>query len=147
MNITLLCIGKLKERYWTEAVSEYVKRLSRYCTLHIEELKEEPTPEKEGEALLRRIREDAFVITLEIEGASLDSIQLSRKIAELGLSGRSNLVFVIGGSDGLSDEVKARADYRLSFSKMTFPHQLMRVILLEQIYRSFKIAKGEVYHK
>jgi len=147
LNITILCVGKLKERYWTDAVSEYMKRLSRYCTLHIEELKEELTPEREGEALLRRVREDAFVITLEIEGAALDSVQLSRKISELGLSGRSNLVFVIGGSDGLSDEVKARADYRLSFSKMTFPHQLMRVILLEQIYRSFKIAKGEVYHK
>lgn len=147
MNITILCVGKLKERYWTDAASEYAKRLSRYCTLRIEELKEEATPEKEGESLLRRIKEDTYVITLEIEGSALDSVQLSQKITDLGLAGKSNLVFVIGGSDGLSGEVKARADYRLSFSKMTFPHQLMRIILLEQIYRSFKIAKGETYHK
>ena len=147
MNITILCIGKLKERYWTDAVAEYVKRLSKYCTLHIEELREEATPDREGEGLLKRIKEDAYVIALEIEGASLDSVELSQKIQELGLSGRSNLAFVIGGSDGLSQGVRARADFKLSFSKMTFPHQLMRVILLEQIYRSFKIARGETYHK
>ena len=124
-----------------------MKRLSKYCTLHIEELREEATPDKEGEALLKRIKEDAYVISLEIEGSSLDSVELSQKIQELGLSGRSNLAFVIGGSDGLSQGVRARADFKLSFSKMTFPHQLMRVILLEQIYRIFKIARGETYHK
>lgn len=147
MNINILCVGKLKERYWTEAVAEYVKRLSKYCTLQIEELKEDMTPDKEGESLLKRIKEDAYVITLEIEGDELDSVELSKKIQSLGLSGRSNLIFVIGGSDGLSKEVRARSDYKLSFSKMTFPHQMMRVILLEQIYRSFKIARGETYHK
>ncbi len=159
MNITVVCIGKLKERYWTEAVQEYGKRLSKYCTLTISELKEEKAPdnasaaeetavkEAEGRSILKQIKKEAYVIALEIQGRELTSEALSEKIESLGVSGKSDLVFVIGGSIGLSDEVLARADFRLSFSKMTFPHQMMRAVLLEQIYRSFKIMRNETYHK
>jgi 23S rRNA (pseudouridine1915-N3)-methyltransferase len=159
MNITILCIGKLKERYWTEAVQEYSKRLGKYCTLTINELKEEKAPdnasaaeetavkEAEGKSILKQIKKEAYVIALEIQGRELTSEALSEKIEALGVAGKSDLVFVIGGSLGLSDEVLTRADFRLSFSKMTFPHQMMRVILLEQIYRSFKIMRNETYHK
>lgn len=159
MNITIVCIGKLKERYWTEAIQEYSKRLSKYCTLTINELKEEKAPdnpsaaeelavkEAEGKNILKQIKKDAFVIVLEIKGKELTSEALAEKIEGLGIDGKSDVVFVIGGSIGLSEEVLARADFRLSFSKMTFPHQMMRVILLEQIYRSFKIIRNETYHK
>lgn len=159
MNITIVCIGKLKERYWTEAVQEYSKRLSKYCTLAINELKEDKAPdnpsaaeemavkEAEGKNILKQIKKDSFVIVLEIKGKELTSEALSEKIEALGIAGKSDLVFVIGGSLGLSEEVLDRADFRLSFSKMTFPHQMMRVILLEQIYRSFKIIRNETYHK
>ncbi|MDD3168136.1 MAG: 23S rRNA (pseudouridine(1915)-N(3))-methyltransferase RlmH [Eubacteriales bacterium] len=159
MNITVICIGKLKEKYWTEAVQEYSKRLSKYCTLSINELKEEKAPENasaadelavkeaEGKSILRQIKKEAYVIALEIQGNELTSEALSEKVASLGISGKSDLAFLIGGSLGLSDEVLARANFRLSFSKMTFPHQMMRVILLEQIYRSFKIMRNETYHK
>ena len=159
MNITILCIGKLKERYWTEAIQEYSKRLSKYCTLAINELKEEKSPdnasnaeetavkEAEGKNILKQIKKDAFVIALEVQGKELTSEGLSEKIEALGIDGKSDLVFVIGGSLGLSEAVSARADFRLSFSKMTFPHQMMRVVLLEQIYRSFKIIRNETYHK
>jgi len=159
MNITVVCIGKLKERYWTEAVQEYGKRLSKYCTLSINELKEEKAPdnaspaeeaavkEAEGKSILKRIKKDAYVIALEIKGKELTSEALSEKMESLGIEGKSELVFIIGGSLGLSEEVLARADFRLSFSKMTFPHQMIRVILLEQIYRSFKIMRNETYHK
>lgn len=158
MNITILCIGKLKERYWSEAVQEYSKRLGKYCSLTINELKEEKADnasaaeeaavkEAEGKNLLRQIKKESYVIALEIQGKELTSEALSEKIEALGVSGKSDLVFLIGGSLGLSDEVLTRADFRLSFSKMTFPHQMMRVILLEQIYRSFKIIRNETYHK
>jgi 23S rRNA (pseudouridine1915-N3)-methyltransferase len=159
MNITVVCIGKLKERYWSEAIQEYSKRLGKYCTLAINELKEEKAPdnaspaeemavkEAEGKGILKQIKKEAFVIALEIQGNELISEALSEKIEALGIAGKSDLVFIIGGSLGLSEEVLARADYRLSFSKMTFPHQMMRVILLEQIYRSFKIIRNETYHK
>jgi 23S rRNA (pseudouridine1915-N3)-methyltransferase len=159
MNVTIVCIGRLKERYWTEAVQEYSKRLGKYCTLAISELKEEKAPdnasaaeeaavkEAEGKSILKQIRKEAYVIALEIQGKELTSEALSERIETLGIDGKSDLVFIIGGSLGLSDEVLARADLRLSFSKMTFPHQMMRVILLEQIYRSFKIIRNEVYHK
>lgn len=159
MNITILCVGKLKERYWTEAVQEYSKRLSKYCKLTINELKEERAPdnlspaeetavkEAEGRNILKQIKKDDFVIALEIQGKELTSEALSDKIEALGITGRSDVVFVIGGSLGLSEEVLERADFRLSFSKMTFPHQMMRVVLLEQIYRSFKIMRNETYHK
>ncbi len=159
MNITVVCIGKLKEKYWANAIDEYSKRLSRYCTLSIDELKEERLPENasladeeavksaEGKSILKRIKKESYVTTLEIKGVQLSSEKLSEKIATLGLEGRSDVVFVIGGSLGLSEEVSQRADFKLSFSAMTFPHQMMRVILLEQIYRGFKIIKNEAYHK
>ena len=159
MNIQIICIGKLKEKYWTEAVKEYSKRLSRFCTLEITELKESLLPanastadeekvkHEEGREILKAIKDGTYVITLEIKGKGLSSEELALKIDDLGISGRSNVAFVIGGSLGLSPEVSRRADFKLSFSKMTFPHQMMRVILLEQIYRSFKINRHEAYHK
>ena len=159
MNIQIICIGKLKEKYWTEAINEYTKRLSRFCTLQITELKESRLPDKasaaeeqlvkqeEGREILKAIKPGTYVITLEILGKMLDSPQLADKLAQLSLEGKSNLAFVIGGSLGLSEEVSKRADFKLSFSKMTFPHQMMRVILLEQIYRAFKINRNETYHK
>ncbi len=146
MNITILCVGKLKEKYWTEASAEYRKRLSRYCTITVEELKEE-NPEAEGQNILKRLKKDTFVIALEIQGKALSSEELSSKLQELALEGKSDITFVIGGSDGLSEDVSKRSDFRLSFSRMTFPHQMIRIFLLEQIYRSFKIMKGETYHK
>jgi len=146
MNITILCVGKLKEKYWSEAAAEYRKRLSRYCTITVEELKEE-NPEAEGQNILKRLKKDTFVITLEIQGNALSSEELSFRLQELALEGKSDITFVIGGSDGLSEEVSRRSDFKLSFSRMTFPHQMIRIFLLEQIYRSFKIMKGETYHK
>jgi 23S rRNA (pseudouridine1915-N3)-methyltransferase len=146
MNIRIICIGKLKEKYWVEAVGEYSKRLTKYCNLTIEELKEDSIFE-EGENILKRIKKETFVITLEIKGNMLDSEALAKKIESLGMEGKSDITFIIGGSTGISDEVSRRADFKLSFSKMTFPHQMIRVFLLEQIYRSFKIIKGETYHK
>lgn len=159
MNIQIICIGKLKEKYWTDAVSEYSKRLSRYCTLEIVELKESRLPDRasaaeeeivkveEGKSILKAIKDGTYVVTLEIQGKQLSSPELAAKIETLGLEGKSDVAFVIGGSLGLSDEVSRRADYKLSFSKMTFPHQMMRVVLLEQVYRSFKIIRHEAYHK
>ena len=159
MNITIICVGKIKEKFYTMAVDEYVKRLSRYCQLKIVELKDEKTPDgasenviesikdKEGTRILESIKDNTYVIALAIEGKQLDSVELSKKIDQLKLEGNSNVVFVIGGSLGLSKQVLARADYKLSFSKMTFPHQLMRVILLEQVYRGFRISNNEPYHK
>lgn len=159
MNITILCIGKLKERYWLEAVSEYSKRLSRFCSLSIQELKEERLPdnaspaqeqeviESEGQNLLKHIRQGSYVIALDLRGKAMSSEQLAQIVERLGLSGRSDLTFIIGGSLGLSAALLARADLRLSFGAMTFPHQMMRVILLEQVYRAFKINRNEAYHK
>ena len=152
-------VGKIKETYYTEAVKEYAKRLGRYCKLEIIELADEKTPDgasaaeetailvREGERILKAVREDSYVIALAIEGKALDSVELSRRLEQLGVEGRSHLTFVIGGSLGLAPAVLKRADEALSFSRMTFPHQLMRVILLEQVYRSFRIMKGEPYHK
>ena len=159
MRITLLTVGKIKERYLEDAIREYEKRLSRYCRLYIAEVADEKTPdgagealerqikEKEGQRLLSKIKDGDFVIALAIEGKMLSSEELAAKIDRLGVDGISHIVFVIGGSLGLSDAVLRRADFSLSFSKMTFPHQLMRVVLLEQIYRSFRINAGEPYHK
>lgn len=159
MKITLVTVGKIKERFYGDAISEYSKRLSRYCKLEIIQVADEKTPdhasegterqikEKEGERILANIKEGAYVIALAIEGVMLNSVELSEKIRSLGVGGTSQIVFIIGGSLGLSDAVMSRADFRLSFSKMTFPHQLMRVILLEQIYRGFRIMNGEPYHK
>ena len=159
MKITIVCVGKIKEKFYRDALAEYTKRLSRYCSLSITEVADEKTKEqasdvecaiikdREGERILKSIREDGSVIALAIDGKNLDSVELSKKIENLALTGKSNLYFVIGGSLGLSDEVMKRADYKLSFSRMTFPHQLMRVILLEQIYRSYRIINHEPYHK
>ena len=159
MKITILTVGKIKEDFYRKAIAEYSKRLSRYCKLEIIEVTDEKTPDsasavveeqikdKEGERLLKYIREDAYVIALAIEGKMLDSIGLSKNIEQLGVMGKSHIIFVIGGSLGLSDLILKRADFKLSFSKMTFPHQLMRVILLEQIYRSYRIICKEPYHK
>ena len=151
MRITICCVGKVKEKFYCQAIDEYSKRLSRYCKLEVKEVADEKTPDnasdtvndiikaKEGERLLSCIKDEAYVIALAIDGKMLDSVQLSQKI--------DNIVFVIGGSLGLDKRVLDRADFKLSFSPMTFPHQLMRVILLEQIYRSYRIMKNEPYHK
>lgn len=159
MNIQIICIGKLKEKYWTDAVAEYMKRLSGYATVKIVELKEARLPDKagpaeeekvkaeEGREILKSIKDGTYVVTLEIQGKQLSSEELASKIEGLGIEGKSDVAFVIGGSLGLSEEVSKRADFKLSFSKMTFPHQMMRVVLLEQVYRSFKIMRHEAYHK
>jgi 23S rRNA (pseudouridine1915-N3)-methyltransferase len=159
MKITILAVGKIKEKYFTAAIQEYAKRLSRYCKLEIIEVADEKTPdkasaheeelirEKEGKRLLKQIREDAYIIALVIESKQLSSEEFAEKINTLGITGKSHILFVIGGSIGLSKEVLERVDEKISFSKMTFPHQLMRVVLLEQIYRGYRIISGEPYHK
>ena len=159
MKITLITVGKIKEKYLKDAIAEYSKRLSRYCKLEIVEVADEKTPDnasdtvedairdKEGERILKYIKEDAYVITLEIAGKMLTSEEMAEKIDKLGVQGTSHIIFIIGGSIGLGREILKRSDYALSFSKMTFPHQLMRVILLEQIYRSYRIINNQPYHK
>ena len=159
MKITLITVGKIKEKYLKDAIAEYSQRLSRYCKLKIIEVADEKTPDqasetveegiraKEGERILKYIKDDMYVVTLEISGKMLSSEELAEKINSLGLAGKSSIAFVIGGSIGLGKEVLSRSDYALSFSKMTFPHQLMRVILLEQVYRSYRIISGSPYHK
>ena len=159
MNINVVCIGTLKEKYWTDAIAEYSKRLGRYCRLDIIELKEERLPENaspadeenvknaEGRSILKALSADSYIIALDVAGKQLSSEQLAKKLDGLAVDGQSTIDLIIGGSLGLSEEVRSRADFRLSFSPMTFPHQMMRVILLEQIYRSFKIIRREPYHK
>ena len=159
MRINIVCVGKIKEKYLKLGIDEFKKRLSKYCKLDIIELDYEKAPEnlsdkememikdKEGKKILAKIKDTSYVIALAIDGKSLYSEELADTINKLGIRGISNITFVIGGSLGLSDEVLSRADYKLSFSKMTFPHQLMRLILLEQIYRSYRINNGEPYHK
>ena len=159
MKITVIAVGKIKEKFYTDAIAEYSKRLSRYCRLEVIQGADEKTPdgaseaqerqikEKEGSRILAQIKDGAYVIALAVQGTMLSSEQLASKLNKLGVDGQSQIVLIIGGSLGLSDEVLKRADYHLSFSPMTFPHQLMRVILLEQIYRSYRIISGEPYHK
>lgn len=159
MKITLISVGKIKEKYFVDAISEYVKRLSKYCQLTLIEVADEKAPEtlsdkemvqikdKEGERILSKIKDTQYVITLEIAGKQLTSEGLAEKMAHLALTGQSDVVFIIGGSLGLSDLILTRSNFALSFSKMTFPHQLMKVVLLEQIYRGYRINKGEPYHK
>lgn len=159
MKIDIVCVGKIKEKYFTMAINEYSKRLSKYIKLNIIEVADEQTPDgagkavedeikrKEAERILKNIKQDAYVITLEIKGEMTNSVELSEKIENIGVRGYGNIVFVIGGSLGLHESVSKRSNYKLSFSKMTFPHQLMRVILLEQIYRAYRIISGEPYHK
>jgi 23S rRNA (pseudouridine1915-N3)-methyltransferase len=159
MNITLVTVGKIKEKYFKDAIAEYSKRLSRYCKLEIVEVADEKTPDnasdvvetqikqKEAERILKYIRDDAYCIALAIEGKKYNSVDFARHIEKLGVTGRSNITFVIGGSLGLHESVLKRADEKISFSDMTFPHQLMRVVLLEQIYRGYRIINNEPYHK
>ena len=159
MNVKILCVGKIKEKFFKDAISEYSKRLSKYCSLEIIEVADEKTSEnasdveialvkdKEGERILKAIKDKDFVIALAILGKQMDSVAFSKYIENLTISCHSSIVFVIGGSLGLSDSVLSRSDFKISFSEMTFPHQLMRVILLEQIYRGMRIINNEPYHK
>nr|WP_144925585.1 23S rRNA (pseudouridine(1915)-N(3))-methyltransferase RlmH [Paenibacillus bovis] len=159
MNITIVSVGKLKEKYLKQGIQEYLKRLSAYAKVQIVEVPDEKAPEnmseaemeevkrKEGVRILSNIGQDTYVITLEINGKMFSSEQLAAKMDELATYGKSKIAFIIGGSLGLSEEVQKRSDLALSFSKMTFPHQLMRLILLEQVYRGFRINRGEPYHK
>ena len=159
MKITILCVGKLKESFYRDAVNEYRKRLSAYCRTEVIEVADEMTRDgagaaleeqvrkREGERLLSRISQDAFVITLEIAGKKRDSLQFSDLLQKIGTEGKSHIQFVIGGSLGLHPSVSQKADLRLSFSDLTFPHQLMRVILCEQIYRGYRIMNRAPYHK
>lgn len=159
MNIKVITVGRIKEKYFTAAIQEYSKRLSSYCKLEVIEVLDEHAPdnlsqreidiikEKEGERIKARIPERSYVIALVIEGRQLSSEDLAKRIEDLAIDGINNVSFIIGGSLGLSDEIIKMADFKLSFSKMTYPHQLMRVILLEQIYRSFRIIRNEPYHK
>lgn len=147
--IKIICVGKIKEQFFKDAISEYKKRLSKYTKLEIIELSDESVGnilEKEASSILKHLNEKDYIITLEIEGNMLTSTELSEKINSI-LINNSNITFIIGGSYGLSDAIKKSSNYKLSFSKMTFPHQLFRIILLEQIYRSFKILNHESYHK
>lgn len=159
MKITIAAVGRIREKYISEGIREYAKRLSAYCRLEFIEVQDEKAPEnlspaeadivkkKEGERLLNRLPRDAFVIALDIGGVMTDSSGFAEKISSITVRGASSIVFVIGGSLGLHEEILRRADFRLSFSRLTFPHQLMRLILLEQIYRSFRIINNEPYHK
>jgi 23S rRNA (pseudouridine1915-N3)-methyltransferase len=159
MNIDIVCVGTLKERYWKDACGEYAKRLGKYCVLAITEVKEARVPDSpspaealqakdsEGKAIAKKIRRGSYVVALDVRGRQLSSEGLAEKMQALQLGGASSICFIIGGSAGLSEEVLGSADLRLSFSEMTFPHQMMRVFLLEQVYRSFKIIKNETYHK
>lgn len=159
MNISIVCVGKIKESFYREAIGEYVKRLSRYCKLDIIEVADEKTPEqasekeeqqileKESERILKNIKEDQYVIALAIQGRKFDSLSFADKIEKLAINGNSHIVFVIGGSLGLHPSVLKRANELLSFSDFTFPHQLMRVVLTEQIYRAYRIINHEPYHK
>lgn len=159
MRIKIITVGKIKEKFYVQAISEYSKRLSAYCKIQSLEVADEKCPEqlsekemiqvkeKEGARILSKIKDQDYVIALAIDGQMLSSEGLSKHLNDLGIQGKSDLAFVIGGSLGLSDQVMNRSNFKLSFSKMTFPHQLMKVILTEQIYRAFKIMKGEPYHK
>ncbi|MFO3689060.1 23S rRNA (pseudouridine(1915)-N(3))-methyltransferase RlmH [Staphylococcus felis] len=159
MKITIVTVGKLKEKYWKQAIAEYEKRLSAYTKIDIVEVPDEKAPEnmsgkeieqvkaKEGERILAKIKPQSTVITLEIKGKMLGSEELAKELDQRMIQGASDFTFVIGGSNGLHDTVLQRSNFALSFSKMTFPHQMMRVVLLEQIYRAFKINRGEAYHK
>lgn len=158
MKINIVCVGKIKEKYFTDAIAEYVKRLKKYVDIKIIEVADEKCPEnlsmaeelavkaKEGKAILKNVG-DSFVVALDIKGKEMGSVELSEFLQNKMVSGISSFAFIIGGSLGLSEEVVKRADFRLSFSPMTFPHQLMRVILLEQLYRTQRILKNEPYHK
>ncbi len=159
MKITVIAVGSIKEKFYRDAIAEYEKRLSRYCKLNIIQVEDEKTPDKmsqaqedavkkkEAERILKHVKEDACVIALAIRAKMYDSEAFAEEIERLGVQGSSHIQFLIGGSLGLHQDVLDRADQTMSFSMLTFPHQLMRVILLEQIYRGFRIINGEPYHK
>ncbi|MEY8762028.1 MULTISPECIES: 23S rRNA (pseudouridine(1915)-N(3))-methyltransferase RlmH [Clostridium] len=159
MNITIISVGKLKEKYLKDAAAEYSKRLSRYCKLNIIEVMDEKVPEKtserekdlikrrEGKRILKYLDNRSYIISLDLKGNMMTSVEFARSIEQLTLKGNSSIIFIIGDSLGISEEILQKSDYRLCFSKMTFPHQLFRIMLLEQIYRTFKILRGEPYHK
>ena len=159
MKVDIIAVGKVKEKFYRDAIEEFSKRLSKYCKLQVIEVPDEKTPDgageaveeqikaKEAERILKHIKDDAYVFTLEILGKKYDSVEFADYIHRLGVQGKSHIQFVIGGSLGLHSSVSKRSDAKISFSDMTFPHQLMRVILLEQIYRGFRIVSGEPYHK
>ncbi len=159
MNIRIIAVGKIKEKYIKEGIKEFSKRLSRYCTLNIVEVNDEKAPEnlskkemdiiknKEGARILSKVPANSYLISLVIDGKKLSSVDLSEKMEDLMVSGTNDISFIIGGSLGLSDEIINTSNFKISFSDMTFPHQLMRLILLEQVYRGFRIMKGEPYHK
>lgn len=159
MKVNIIAVGRIKEKYIEAGIKEFQKRLRNYCQLKIIEVPDEPAPEglskremeqvkeKEGEKIISKIPKNSYIIPLVIEGKELNSEELAKKIDDLTIMGHSEITFIIGGSLGLSDEIISMGDFKLSFSKLTFPHQIMRFILLEQIYRSFKIIRGEPYHK
>jgi 23S rRNA (pseudouridine1915-N3)-methyltransferase len=159
MKITVISVGKIKEKFYTDAINEYTKRLSKFCKFTEEIIQDERADEnfsdaeieqvkiKEGLKILAKIPKNSYGIALDVKGTQISSEDLAQKINQLGIDGTSDITFIIGGSNGLSIEVLNTANFKLSFSKMTFPHQLFKVILLEQIYRSFKINAGESYHK
>lgn len=159
MKITIIAVGKIKEKFYRDAINEYAKRLSKYCKFEVIEVADEKTPDKcseteeqlilskEADKIMKHIRQDMFVYALAIKGKKLDSVAFANEINQLGLSGKSSIAFIIGGSLGLHDSILKRSDKQLSFSDMTFPHQLMRVILSEQIYRCYRIISNEPYHK
>ena len=158
MNINVICVGKIKEKYFTDAITEYSKRLSRFVKLNIIEVADEKIPDnasvkemeivkkKEGERILSKLPANSFAVTLCVEGKELSSTELATKLSDISMTS-SNITFIIGGSLGLSDDVKSASQLRLSFGKITLPHQLIRVVLLEQLYRAFKINNNETYHK
>lgn len=159
MKITILCVGKIKEAFYRQAIDEYVKRLGKYCKIEIIEVSDEKTPdkaseaienqikEKEAERLIEKLKDDSYIFTLEIKGKKFTSEAFAETIEKLTIQGKSHLAFVIGGSLGLHEKVLKLSNQSISFSDMTFPHQLMRVILTEQIYRAFRIINKEPYHK
>lgn len=157
MNISIICVGKLKEKYWVMAVEEYTKRISRFAKINIIQIQDEKlsgndsmdkiAKEKEGEKILAKIPKNTYVIAMDIKQKQFSSTEFAKKIENLSITGKSNLTFIIGGSLGLTQSVLNTADIKMSFSPMTFPHQLFRIMLLEQIYRSFKIINNETYHK
>ncbi|UEX90132.1 23S rRNA (pseudouridine(1915)-N(3))-methyltransferase RlmH [Staphylococcus ratti] len=159
MKLTIIAVGKLKEKYWKQAIAEYTKRLSAYTKVQIIEVPDEKAPEtmsekeieqvkaKEGQRILAKVKPQSTVITLEIQGKMLSSEALAKELDQCMTQGASDFTFIIGGSNGLHQDVMNRSNFALSFSKMTFPHQMMRVVLLEQVYRAFKINRGEAYHK
>lgn len=158
-TVNIICIGKIKEKYWTDAINEYAKRLKAFCKLNIIELEEEKIQnnpndtqiksvvEAEGKRILAKISKNSYVVSLCIEGKTISSPELAKVVAESALMGKSNVDFIIGGSWGLSDEVKSKSNFKLSMGRMTFPHQMARVILCEQIYRAFEINNNGKYHK